>query len=346
MPRTRSLAWTELKIGLLAVGALALTMTLIFLLGSGGGFFWQRYPLKIVFDDVAGLKPGAPVRLAGVEIGSVEDVQFVGAQVEVLIEVAEAQQPRITSESRAVLGSVSLLGEAAIDISAAPGGTPIPAWGYIPTGRPTPTVADVAGEATEGIEAATALLRDIRAGRGTVGKLFTDDAVFRELQELLTAADRVASRIAAGEGTLGRLVADDALYSQMTSAVADLNAITARIRSGEGSLGQLVSDPAFAKSLTGTTQNMERVTAKLNSSEGTAGKLLNETVLYDRLTTTMQRLETLTTNLNAGEGTMGQLLKNQQLYENMNLTVLELREFLAEVRKDPRKYLNVKVSIF
>jgi hypothetical protein len=34
------------------------------------------------------------------------------------------------------------------------------------------------------------------------------------------------------------------------------------------------------------------------------------------------------------------------LYENINQTVLELRGFLAEVKKDPKKYLNVKVSIF
>ena len=42
----------------------------------------------------------------------------------------------------------------------------------------------------------------------------------------------------------------------------------------------------------------------------------------------------------------GQLLRDKQLYENINQTVLELREFLAEVKKDPKKYLNVKVSIF
>jgi len=40
------------------------------------------------------------------------------------------------------------------------------------------------------------------------------------------------------------------------------------------------------------------------------------------------------------------LLKDKQLYENMNKTILELQSFLAEVKKDPKKYLNVKVSIF
>lgn len=346
MPRTRSLAWTELKLGLIALIAVSLAVFLIFLLGSAGGFFWQRYPLKIVLGNVAGLKPGAPVRLSGVEIGSVESMQFVGEAVEVVIEVSEEQRQRITTNSRATLGSVSLLGEGAVDITAATEGTPIPAWGYIPTGRATASVAEVAEQATAGIEAATGLLNDIRAGRGTVGRMFTDDAVYRDLQALLSASDRVMSQVARGDGTLGRLVNDPTLYKQLTTTVGDLNAITARLRAGEGSLGQLLADPAFAKSVTSTTQNLEKMTAQLNRGDGTMGKLLNDAALYDRLNETVRKLETLTTNLNAGEGTMGQLLKDKQLYENMNQTVIELRDFLAEVKKDPKKYLNVKVSIF
>jgi phospholipid/cholesterol/gamma-HCH transport system substrate-binding protein len=69
-------------------------------------------------------------------------------------------------------------------------------------------------------------------------------------------------------------------------------------------------------------------------------------VLYDRLNATVAQLERFTATLNASEGTVGQLLNDKQLYENMNQTVLELRDFLAEVKKDPKKYLNVKVSIF
>ena len=62
MPRTRSLAWAELKIGILAIVALSLAAVLIFALSGSGGFFWQRYSLKTVFPNVAGLGVGAPVR--------------------------------------------------------------------------------------------------------------------------------------------------------------------------------------------------------------------------------------------------------------------------------------------
>ena len=63
-----------------------------------------------MFPNIQGLKPGAPVRVAGVEVGAVSDVNFLGDEVEVIMEVAQEHQPRITTGSRATLGSVSLLG--------------------------------------------------------------------------------------------------------------------------------------------------------------------------------------------------------------------------------------------
>ena len=68
MPRTRSLAWSELKIGIIAVAAIALASMLIVAVGAGaGGLFGGRYELKTRFSNVQGLKSGAVVRVAGVE---------------------------------------------------------------------------------------------------------------------------------------------------------------------------------------------------------------------------------------------------------------------------------------
>jgi len=60
----------------------------------------------------------------------------------------------------------------------------------------------------------------------------------------------------------------------------------------------------------------------------------------------MNRFDDLITKLNDGQGTAGQLLKDRQLYENMNGAVGDLRSLLTDIRKDPKKFLNVKVSIF
>src|SRR4029450_12528675 len=147
MPRTRSLAWSELKIGLVSVVAIALAALMIFLLSGQGGFFWQRYTIKTIFANVAGLGSGAPVRVAGLEVGTVEDVRFVGDRVEIVMEVNKSQQPRITNMSVASLGSGSLLGEGGGGITPASKGTPVPEFGYVPAAPPPSNITDLTNQA-------------------------------------------------------------------------------------------------------------------------------------------------------------------------------------------------------
>lgn len=346
MPRTHSLAWAELKFGIISVFALVMAGLLIFAVGGGGGMPWQNYPLKTRFGNVAGLMAGSPVRVAGVQVGTVDQVILSDTGVEVWFDVKDEFRALVTDRSKAVIGSISLLGEGAVDISAGVGGTPIPDWGYVPSGVAEGSIAQLTTEATAGLNEAKQLVADIRAGKGTVGKLFTDDSAYREFDSFVQAAERVARSVSEGKGTIGKFANDPKLYNELEASVANLNSITSSLRKGEGSLGQLMNDPAFARNLNQATSNLETMTAKLNRGEGTAGKLLTDEALYQRLDSMTARLDTVLQDLNDGKGTAGQLLHDKQLYENMNGTVSEMRALIAEIKKDPKKYLNVKVSIF
>ena len=90
-----------------------------------------------------------------------------------------------------------------------------------------------------------------------------------------------------------------------------------------------------------------RSAGRLNRGEGTAGKLLTDQQLYDRFNNVVEPAGSARQRASrAGRGTAGQLLKDQRLYENMNQTASELRTLIEAIRKDPKKYLNVRVSIF
>ena len=45
-------------------------------------------------------------------------------------------------------------------------------------------------------------------------------------------------------------------------------------------------------------------------------------------------------------GTAGALLRDKQLYDNINTTVVEVLSLVEAIKADPRKYLNVRVSLF
>ena len=346
MPRTRSLAWSELKIGLLTIVALALAGFLIFALSGSGGFFWQRYGLKTVFSNIAGLNEGAQVRIAGVPVGTVTGVAFTGDKVEVRFEISKNMQSRVTNESRAVLGSVSLLGESAIDITPASHGTPIPEWGYVPAGVTPGSIADVTASAQTGIQELTGLLQDIRSGKGTLGQFATNQALYQDLDALLVSVRGVTQSLDSGRGTLGRLMNDPTAARELETSLASLQAITARIQNGEGSLGKFMTDDSFHKSLVSTTDNISTLTGNMNSGRGTMGQLMTNRELFDRFNSTADRLDKLVASLNSGEGTAGQLLHDKQMYENLNRTITSVNELVAAIKANPKKYLNVKVSLF
>jgi phospholipid/cholesterol/gamma-HCH transport system substrate-binding protein len=326
--------------------ALVLLTVVVVAVGGEAGYFSERYPLKSRFRDVLGLKPGAVVRLAGKEIGAVTAVEFTPtSEVEVTYEVLEDVRPLITSRSRAQIGSLSLLGEPIVDLISNGGGQPLEDWAYVPTVT-VPVLADLTTAASASLEQMDGLLADLRSGRGTLGRLVTDDRLYTELQAFISSAGDVTRAINQGEGTLGGLIKDPAAYESLRVSLGNLQAITARIANGEGALGRFLHDEAMGESLSNTMTNMSDVTGRLRDGEGTAGKLLTDQELYDRLNSMASRVDQVMEGLESGEGTAGQLLRDRQLYENMNGAVLEIRDLVAEIRKDPQRYLRVNVSIF
>jgi phospholipid/cholesterol/gamma-HCH transport system substrate-binding protein len=346
MPRTRSLAWSELKLGVVTIIALVITGVTIVMFTGSRGFWWQQYGLKARFVDVAGLKPGSPVRIAGIEKGTVRDITFVGEQVDVLLSVNRDVRDKITSNSTATMGSISLLGESSVDITPSGRGAPIPEWGYVPQGRTAAQIADIANKADQGIEQLAGLIRDARGGKGTLGKLMTDDQLYTELHRFVTTASDLTEGIKQGRGSIGRLLSDRQAADALSASLANIETMTRQLNAGEGSLGKLLKDDTFSRSLSSATGNLDALVTRLNSGQGTAGKLVTDPALFNKLNSVTDRLDQLVTRLNDGEGTAGQLLKDTQLYENMTKATSELVALIGAIERDPRKYLNVKVSIF
>lgn len=346
MPRTRSLAWSELKVGILSVLAVAVSAILVFSVGQQGGFFWQLYELRTSFEDIRGLKEGAVVRVAGVEVGTVEDIRFDRATVQVVMAVSRDIQDKITNESRASIGSLSMLGEPVIDITASITGEVLGEGSFLQSGEAGGQLSEVASTATRGLEEATLLLDEIRQGRGSVGKLIADEALYEETLSFIKAAEKVASNLNEGNGTIGAMLKNPEAYKALESSLIHLNGVMERLEKGEGALGRLVVDEEFASSMSSTVSSFGAVGEKMDTGEGTLGRLLNEDALYEKLDSLTAHLDKLTKSLNAGEGTAGQLLQDRALYENMNEAVSEFRDLVTDIREDPKKYLNVRVSIF
>ena len=80
MPSQKQLKWSQLRVGLTVVAASATLMVLIFLMSGTGGWFTSKIRLRSYVGHAGGLREGAPVRLAGVDIGNVTSVRIVNGK--------------------------------------------------------------------------------------------------------------------------------------------------------------------------------------------------------------------------------------------------------------------------
>jgi phospholipid/cholesterol/gamma-HCH transport system substrate-binding protein len=120
----------------------------------------------------------------------------------------------------------------------------------------------------------------IADGKGTVGKLIYNDALYNsayatvtnlqsvatEIQETAAHAREVVDQINSGQGTVGKLVKDDTLYRETTATMTNLKEITQKINSGQGSVGKIINDQEFYKNAKLSLQKLDKATEGLEDS--------------------------------------------------------------------------------
>jgi phospholipid/cholesterol/gamma-HCH transport system substrate-binding protein len=84
----------------------------------------------------------------------------------------------------------------------------------------------------------------------------------------------------------------------------------------------------------------------INKGQGTLGKLVTDDQLYNRLNTAVAHVDTITARIDKGEGTLGKLSTDPSMYDSLNASAKSLQEFLTEFRKNPKKYLTLRLHIF
>jgi phospholipid/cholesterol/gamma-HCH transport system substrate-binding protein len=350
MPSKKDIAWSELKVGVLIIIALAILSAIIVLVLGVESPFARRYTLYTFLPNIGGLRPDSPVMLEGVTAGTVDDYEFESGDLEkgvrIKMRILKKYQDRIRTDSIAKLRSLGLLGDKYIEITQ---GTPngrILAEGEVITGAPPLDLDEMIAKGTHTFDNLSQTVDNIKAitqgvlnGEGTVGRLMRDDALFRNLNE-------TTRKLHEGKGTMAQLLNDATLYRELSATAANLRKVSAKIESGEGAAGKLVSNKEVGDSIQSSIKKLEGVLARMEKGEGTLGKLSTDPALYNNLNKVTANLAPITDQIAKGQGTFGALLKDKQLYDNSNKFVTELTLLVKEIRQDPKKYLRIKFSVF
>jgi phospholipid/cholesterol/gamma-HCH transport system substrate-binding protein len=361
MAQGKQLTWTELRVGLFVLAGAVLLAVVIFYVTGGQGF-GPKYGLRAFLPEVDGLTIGAPVRVDGVEVGNVERIQIavgkpgeVSAKdrnIEVDMRIQKSFQDYIRADSSAGLITEGLLGNRYVDIDRGYVGRILQNNDEIP-GREEKALkevversADLMDDLSSITKQASSVLTDVRNGRGSLGKFMVDPTAYNHLNSTLENLDHMMADVQAGKGTLGKLVTQDEIYNRVNSVAGRVDSVLEAVQNQQGTLGKLVYDTSIHESAKRLIDNSNALFTDVRAGKGTLGKLVTDDSLFMSYKQTGENLASATAKLNSNEATIGKFFDDPKFYDNFTGLAGDMRLLVGDFRKDPKKFLHVKFSIF
>jgi phospholipid/cholesterol/gamma-HCH transport system substrate-binding protein len=357
VPSQQQVKWSQLRVGITVLVASITLAVLIFVMSGTVSPFSHKIVLRSYFQNAAGLVKGAPVRLAGVDIGNVDRLRVVSNRpktpVEVVMKVSTRYVSDLHRDSKATLATAGVLGATFVDLDSSQAkGPQVKDGDELPTSE-TPDIQDVLKSTAGTIENLNVILRRvddivsaIQNGKGSVGKIINDPELYNRANATVAQLQRLMNQISSGQGSIGKLLYSDELYTKIDDSVGKLNKIVDEVNQGQGTAGKLLKDPTLYNNMNQTVAKLNGLMADIDAGRGTLGKLAKDQEYARKLDRITTNLETLSNRLAAGEGSAGLLFKDPALYNNADQMLIESRNLVKAMRENPKKYLTIHVKIF
>ena len=286
---------TEAKVG---VAVLAALLLLTYMTLKVGGFaFLQKggYRLNATFTTASGLDKRAPVRIAGVEIGNVEEIHLVEGGAKVILKIDAGV--KIRKGGHAAIRSEGLLGDRFVEI------VPGKENDFWKDGDTIP-VQEGQADLENLMNRFSSIADDVKAVTSSLKEVLGSPEGKQNLKDVLENAKGLTKGInewvQANREPLSRSITNfesfsKSLKDQGNQLVESLTRMAQKMERGEGSLGKLInSDEAYEKltrsldDLGNSLKGVQNLTTKVERGEGTIGKLFTDDTAYENLSTALE----------------------------------------------------------
>ena len=287
----------EVLVGiLLTIGVLVGVLGTIWLVRGG---FSSGYPLHARFKWGAGVKQGQPVRLAGVQIGVVSDVEL-DPKGTILVTMSIEDKYGVPRNSTAAVQPVGIFGDQEIALLPA---EPSPIFfekgDSVPPATPKPGLPELTARA----DTISQRLDDVAK---TVQLELVQGGGIADLRKSLAAVNTLATSLSAIATEQSRQLSMTLTQFRSRAAAIDSVALDSTVRNMQATTRNLA---VFTDSLRGTAQQLNAVLLKVNQGDGTIGRLLNDPGLYYDLRRLTTRLDSLSADFK----------KNPRRYINLEI---------------------------
>ncbi|OYQ33110.1 organic solvent ABC transporter substrate-binding protein [Flavobacterium cyanobacteriorum] len=295
----------EVKTAVLVISAI-----LLFIWGysflKGRDLFNSYRTFYVVYNDVEGLSPSAPVTLNGLVVGKVTGITFTDQVGRLKIEMQVKTDFPISKTSHATLYEPGLLGGKQIAIIPDLKNQVLAEDGDELRSGLKPGMLSVVGEKLSPLQAKV---------EATV---VTADSLLHNLNNVFDRRTQENLRVAVAE--LSQTM------QQFNQVSHSLNGIIA---------GNRAKIDGAMSNLNVTTANLARITDSINSAN------LAQTV--KKLESTLANVDNIMSDVQAGKGTLGKMLKDEAVYKNLEGASNELKELLADIKNNPKRYVHFSV---
>lgn len=233
----------EVAVGIFVIlGFIFLTLVLFFV--SGVYLFRPGYKIEVMYEYVSILNKGAPVRMAGVRVGEVDNVRLFYDEAKkksrVRVKLFIEKGVEIRENYVFTIRGTHILSEPHIEITPQPGTFPILRKGALVEGLTPVPMEALIDRAHEISDQLAAILKSVREGVASDGTAKELKDMIHNLSEL---SGELNTSLKGSGGNVGTSVRN------IESSTASLNAILSKVQSGEGTLGQLLMKDDLYKEL-------------------------------------------------------------------------------------------------
>jgi len=208
----------ELKVGsFVLMAALALTFFIISV--SDLSIFEKGRHIQVVFGFASGLREAAPVRLAGVEVGLIKKLQVFtdkndGGKTKVRVSVWIKEDIGIPADSKITINQLGILGEKYLEI--------IPGTSTDLVKDDSVTVGQDPVPIEKITERVAVLMAKLETTVDSVNNGILTDKNKKSLEDALEGFGAVGTDLKEGRGTLGKLLTDESIYDNLDDLSSDL----------------------------------------------------------------------------------------------------------------------------
>lgn len=301
----------EVKVGLFVVATLMLGAIGVLLLGKSRHVFEPRVRVRATFEDVGGLVQGAPVRVAGVNVGTVAQIQFVGGtprpRILVELDLTKSAIGLVRSDSVARISSQGLLGDKIVEVSAGTNAAP-------PIGSEGEIRTAAAPDLDKMLQQASAVIDDAKRAADRTAAAFdqiADPKTIGEIKESIMHMHGLLHATEKGAGLAHALFYDKRTANDLDRIADNLNQLTLHLDRGVQHL-----DAVLAATDGDGRQLLNNVSRAARSVGQTADEI-QRTHFVAHLDQAAGDLAQMTSYMKAGRGTLGALIVDPTVYEQL-----------------------------